>query len=160
MCITRPTWSKQSCSSAEAEVVIGGGVEMLIFSYLHLSQVDWMLDRRFEMFISPFLCGNFSGKISSYREYAEKQCPWSGVEIIWEFVTQSPKKCLLLVLTGVCSKQVNFRENVWTFIWDKWNHYPLYMGVRRAGFHCSCSVRNLKRGVKRLHINTFLILSL
>ena len=31
---------------------------MLIFSYLHLSQVD-------------FLFGNFSGKISSYIEYAE-----------------------------------------------------------------------------------------
>ena len=47
---------------------------------------------------------------------------------IWEYVTRGIEKCPLFVLTGVCIKRVNFRENVWAFRWDKQNCL-FYMGT-------------------------------
>ena len=47
---------------------------------------------------------------------------------IWEFVTRDTEKCPLCVFAGVCIKQVNFRENIWAFCWDKRN-CPYKVGV-------------------------------
>ena len=41
--------------------------------------------------------------------------------MMYEFVTQDTEKCPLSVLSSVCIKQVNFRENIWAFCQDKWN---------------------------------------
>ena len=44
------------------------------------------------------------------RQCADNQCPQSGVDNIWEFVTRETEKWLLSVLTGVRIKRVNFTE--------------------------------------------------
>ena len=52
--------------------------------------------------------------------------------------TRDIEKCPLFVLTGVCIKRVNFRENVWAFPWDKQNCL-FYVGANIKCVSVECS---------------------
>ena len=67
---------------------------------------------------------------SDWTKTNNKQNIWILYKLyyIWEFVTRDTEKCPLCVFAGVRIKQVNFRENIWAFCWDKRN-CPYKAGV-------------------------------